>query len=129
MKILIIKVILAQPFLYSVKIMPSPSSGASLGLAYILISLLTVTLWAAPGLLPNVPLTPQNLASYSGQSDIVIENGFFLNQSAIFTGNNITFRNCRFLWNSTSSYFWLLLHRGKHMTVENCEFISEFNSG
>lgn len=74
------------------------------------------------GVPPSITLTPQALAPYASQSHVVIENGLFVNQVQIFTGTNITIRNSRFIYNSTSVFYRLLHFYGRQVTIENSEF-------
>jgi hypothetical protein len=85
------------------------------------------------GVDPNVVLTMNpalSVDALSTLSDIVVENVLYVNDSGTLYGNNITFRNCRFIYNQSAvNFVGLLVFEGVGIVIEKCDFINRGDLG
>jgi hypothetical protein len=74
--------------------------------------------------MPNVTLSFDLLSNLLGSStsNVHVENMLFVNDNVVLNGDNITFRNCRFISNQSYTLYWNIAFYGNYLTVENCEF-------
>lgn len=74
------------------------------------------------GIPEGTTLTLDDLKNYASASNMVIERRFFLNQYVYLSGNNITFRQCKFYFNLSDEHIpWILSASGDNIVFDQIE--------